>query len=225
MKTLVFSDTHLTDKFDPELFDYIAELVESADQVVINGDFWDGYLTTFDAFCNSQWNKLFPLLKNKHTVYIFGNHDKEEYMDERHTLFSDLVTLKHEFQSGDKKFVVEHGHLLAPSHDARFLFKNNKFVRPFYRVGMGIIDRNIIVRRIQHASDYYQGLGKLNSYITAVSQNFQKDTYYIFGHSHVHKMVSEFNVINTGVLQKKRRHYLLIDDSVFQLIPDKQEYE
>jgi len=55
MKTLIFADTHLTEKFDVKLFDYIAPLALKADQIIINGDFWDSYLTSFDQFMSSSW--------------------------------------------------------------------------------------------------------------------------------------------------------------------------
>ncbi len=225
MKILVFSDTHLTDKFDSELFDYIAELVESADQVVINGDFWDGYLTTFDAFCNSQWSNLFPLLKRKQTTYVFGNHDKQEFMDERYNLFSNIQTIKHVFSSGKKNIIIEHGHMIVPAYDARLFFRNNKLVRPFYRAGVHFIEKNDAIRKLQHQSEFDQGLIKLDKFVKEVQKNFVKNNYYIFGHTHVHKIVPEFNVINIGVLQKKRRHHLVIEDGEMQLFPENQQYE
>jgi predicted phosphodiesterase len=43
MKTIIFSDTHLTDQFDPELYKALENMIQEADQVIINGDFWDGY--------------------------------------------------------------------------------------------------------------------------------------------------------------------------------------
>lgn len=119
MKTLVLSDTHLTDEFDQMLCYYIADLVKSVDRVVINGDFWDGYVTTFDAFCKSEWKQLFPLLKEKHAIYIFGNHDKQEMTDDRVKLFSKEQTLKYDFTDGGKHFHIEHGNLIVPEIDDR----------------------------------------------------------------------------------------------------------
>ncbi|GIK83683.1 MAG: hypothetical protein BroJett025_03050 [Patescibacteria group bacterium] len=225
MKTLVFGDTHLTNRFDSELFDYIAKLVKSADQVIINGDFWDAYLTTFDKFCNSEWCNLFPLLKEKKTVYVFGNHDKQEYMDDRYLLFSDIQLLEHTFTSGNKKFKVQHGHLIAPAYDARFLFRNNVLVRPFYQFCVRMIEKNEFIRDMQHKSEFDLGIHKINFYIQNISKNFEKDQHYIFGHTHIHKQIPEYNIINIGVLQNKRRHYLLIEDGNIQLVPKKQQHE
>ena len=63
MKILVFSDTHLTDVFDAARFEAMAKMIDEVDQVIINGDFWDGYIIKFSEFIESGWNQLFPLLK------------------------------------------------------------------------------------------------------------------------------------------------------------------
>lgn len=109
MKILIFSDSHLSTEFDEKKFNYLSSIIKNADKVVINGDFWEGFATKFDDFINSPWKRLFPFLKTKHSVYIFGNHDKKEYSDDRVNLFSDLQTERYEFTSGDKECIVEHG--------------------------------------------------------------------------------------------------------------------
>lgn len=225
MKTLVFNDTHFSDKFDSELFDYIVKLVKSADQVVINGDFWDAYLTTFDAFVTSEWKRLFPLLKEKHTVYIFGNHDKKEFMDDRYSLFSDLQTMKYKLKSGKSTFVIEHGHLFAPTYDAQWLFKNNILVRPFYKLLIGFITKVTLARNIHRYFEYSDGYKKLEHFILEVSKQVTTNTYHIFGHAHIHLFVPENNVIVVGVMQKNRMHHLIIENGAFTLIPQEQQYE
>jgi predicted MPP superfamily phosphohydrolase len=88
MQTLIFSDTHLTKGFNRKKYEFLREIIEPVDRVIINGDFWDGYLTSFDKFVNSEWQKLFPLLKEKQTIYLYGNHDKTKWCDSRVNLFS-----------------------------------------------------------------------------------------------------------------------------------------
>jgi predicted phosphodiesterase len=109
-KTVVFSDTHLTQRFDQKQFDALYSLISSADQVIINGDFWDSYETTFDSFIKSPWNQLFPLLKSKHTIYLYGNHDPKKYCDDRVSLFSDIQADHYLFQN----LYLCHGHQFAP---------------------------------------------------------------------------------------------------------------
>jgi predicted MPP superfamily phosphohydrolase len=118
MKILVFSDTHLTHVFEEKKYVFLKKVIESADQVIINGDFWDGYLTSFDAFISSRWNNLFPLLKQKKAVYIFGNHDKACFSDKRTSFFSDIQTKKYSFVDG-MTFYFEHGNTLLPSIDEK----------------------------------------------------------------------------------------------------------
>ena len=89
MKYLVFSDTHLTPKFDHRKFSVLKEAIDQADRAVICGDFWEGFGNSFDDFVSSKWSEtLFPLLKKKKTVYLYGNHDKKEYANDRVSLFS-----------------------------------------------------------------------------------------------------------------------------------------
>jgi len=118
MKTLIFSDTHLAKSFDIQLFDYIAKQAKKADQIIINGDFWDSNLVNFDYFVNSQWSQLFPLLKNK-TIYIYGNHDPKDSMDERVKLFSKVQTSSYQLPVGDKTLMIEHGDRIAAEFDRR----------------------------------------------------------------------------------------------------------
>lgn len=213
MKTLVFSDTHLTDKFDPELFDYIAELVESADQVVINGDFWDGYLTTFDAFCNSQWNKLFPLLKKKQAVYIFGNHDQQEHMDERCNLFSDTQTMMLSFKSGKKNIVIEHGHRISPSENQLFPFLKPSLIRPFFAAATLFYESYLPLKRsfdfLYRNTTCVMHQKRITSYI---KKHRKKDTIYIVGHTHIFKFDNSINFISCALTEAGENSCVIIED-------------
>ncbi len=53
MKTLIFSDTHLTNKPDPKRMAFLKKIINEADRVIINGDFWDGVFISFDQFLSS----------------------------------------------------------------------------------------------------------------------------------------------------------------------------
>lgn len=213
MKTLVFSDSHLTHKFDPEWFDYIKKLIKSADQVVINGDFWDGYLTTFDRFCKSEWKKLFPLLKKKNAVYVLGNHDKAEFMDDRVNLFSNFQTLKHVFKSGGKNFVVQHGHLISPADDTRFIFRNPEFTRPIYQVFVYLKENfsffeKLVNTLFQNKKDAKQ-LAQIKKY---VAKKHKKNTFFIFGHSHIFDNDSKLQFVSCALKNKEQYSYVLITD-------------
>ena len=117
MRTLIISDTHLTHRFDERKYYFLEKLISSYDHVILNGDFWDGYTTTFDKFVNSKWSGLFPLLKAKNAIYLFGNHDQERYTDERVNLFSVEQKKSHTIEIGIDTYHIEHGHVLEPGID------------------------------------------------------------------------------------------------------------
>lgn len=117
VSTFVFSDTHFTCKVDRPRLDVLKQLIQQHDQVVINGDFIDGYLVTFDDYVRSGWSELFPLLAKK-TVYIYGNHDKKEYSGQRVRLFSHSQTTHQMIPVAGVEVRIEHGDRIAPSFDS-----------------------------------------------------------------------------------------------------------
>src|SRR4051812_43742823 len=105
---LVISDTHLGQVFQPAKFALLVRLINQADQVIINGDFWERYLCSWDEFISSPWRQLFPLLRDKKAVYLFGNHDLEELSDYRREKFSTVQAQSYELESGGRLFHLEH---------------------------------------------------------------------------------------------------------------------
>ena len=75
MRLIAFSDLHLTAEFNEAQANWIKEGIQAADQILIDGDFWDGYLLEYEDFIQSAWQVLFPLFKSKKTIYLRGNHD------------------------------------------------------------------------------------------------------------------------------------------------------
>lgn len=212
MKVLVFSDTHLTHRFNSELFDYIANLVSSADQVVINGDFWDAYLTTFDQFCNSKWKKLFPLLKEKNTVYIFGNHDKQKFVDERVSLFSDVQVDEYVLKSGDARFHIMHGHAIVPAYDNMAVFSNPDFIRWGYQALTKIVNRVPVINSLFHFFEHRKNLGQLEEMREYTQKSSSKGEFYLFGHCHIPELSIPERFICLGRLQEKYKSYCYIED-------------
>lgn len=214
MKILVFSDTHLTEVFDQDLYNYIAKLVKSVDLVIINGDFWDAYLTTFDQFVNSGWSKLFPLLRKKNTVYLFGNHDKKEFADDRIRLFAKKFGYKYHFRSGDKLFEVAHGDKLAPTYDQIPIFKNPNVVRVFYKSLKKAMTNHKTAKSFVTFMEYHRNLGQertLQKYAKKQKQN-NKRIFHIFGHTHLTKMDIDSRYINTGVFEKNKKGFVIIEN-------------
>ena len=110
MKTLVISDTHLDTTFDEKKYAFLRSIIERADRVILNGDFWEGITISFDDFIKSEWKSLFPLLKQKQTIYLYGNHDRKEYNDERVQLFSAAQGDSHILKEENTTYHIQHGH-------------------------------------------------------------------------------------------------------------------
>src|SRR5690606_17718607 len=100
MQTIIFSDTHLSSRVYRKKLRYLQAVIETADRVVILGDFWDGFLTDFDRFLRSGWRVLFPMLLERQAIYLYGNHDRSQWSDERVSLFSVEQGLSHTLSIG-----------------------------------------------------------------------------------------------------------------------------
>ncbi|MFQ5493175.1 MAG: metallophosphoesterase family protein [Candidatus Dojkabacteria bacterium] len=108
MKYLIFSDTHLTNRFNANTFDFLRSIIEKAERVIINGDFWDKHFVDYNQFVASKWKELFPLLKKKKAIYIVGNHDPADSIPKK-VVFADKVVRDYQFKSGGKTIRVMHG--------------------------------------------------------------------------------------------------------------------
>ncbi len=217
LKTLIFSDSHLTHKFDKEFFDYIANLIKGVDQVIINGDFWDAYLTSFRKFTRSKWQKLFPLLKQKHTVYVVGNHDKLKFMNKKYLLFSDQQVEYYEFRSGNREFYVTHGHLISPTYDNIFFFKNPIFVRFVYRFLLFLVYKIGLGYSFFKKAEFKKNTQQLKA-VKKFSVQRNKDQFFIFGHSHLPMLKVSDHFISLGPLQKDWLNYCIIEDGYITLV-------
>lgn len=217
MKILLFSDTHLTDIFDKKKFIFLKKIILSADKVIILGDFWDGYQTTFDKFINSNWKELFPVLKKKKTVYCYGNHDKKEYADKRLSLFSTIQTKQYRQKIGNRTFVFEHGDRLYQSLD----MKINS--RPIIRI------LTFIAHRILGNVFFKTGINPFKLIFKKESINIQKkieqerknNEFYCCGHIH-EAMVKKFYA-NPGYIDYGNGQYLIINNGKIKLM--KELYE
>ncbi len=213
VKTLIFSDTHLHKEFEEEKFLFLKKIISEADRVIIAGDFWEAKLMTFDEFVNSFWNQLFPLLKKKNTVYIYGNHDKKELSDKRVSLFSDIQTDQYKFTSCGKTFVVEHG---------------NRFFSKFYYlaftgIGKYILPSKFTIKWIHsklekfltrtYGKEFIQKrFRKFNNEIKMqMRKEFTNDEILICGHTHAAEIDLKHNFINTGIIRHGIAQYVVID--------------
>lgn len=171
--------------------------------MIINGDFWDGYRTTFDAFISSRWSKLFPLLKLKKTVYLFGNHDRKSFMDKRMKLFSDIQSEKFTLKINKKNFIFEHGNKISPLLDESPLMPH--FLNQITTRIAGSALKNISFLQFLHK--------RMNEMIkTKMEKKLKRNDILLCGHSHYPEIDFEHKFVNSGYIQNGQAHYLIIDE-------------
>lgn len=209
MNTLVISDTHLG-KYNKEKDQFLKNLVDKYDRIIINGDFWDSWGTTFKDFVNSEYKGLLDLLKSKETIYIYGNHDyRAEKQKELAGTFSNIQGMEYKLTVGGKKFHFEHGHRFFRKQKNPFLFSyyyiidKIPFLGPLvfrlinvgYKLSPGKIRHNKVgKRRNEH----------LKSFIS-------EEEYYVISHTHIPEIDQEARFLNTGCVVEDFFSYAVID--------------
>jgi predicted phosphodiesterase len=201
MNRLVISDTHLGRKFNKGKFDYLAKLFSSYDEIILNGDFWDYFSLTFDQFVNSRWSKLFPIMQNK-TIYIYGNHDQEEWCDDRIKLFSRKQTNMHTLMIRNNKFIFRHGHKI----DGFRTPDDNRFVKISRILRLGelalVLDRLLV------------GLNpNRNSKIETFAKDLNQDEYLFVGHKHIPSMDLSKRIMVGGWVLFGQSNYFVINSA------------
>jgi predicted phosphodiesterase len=207
MEILVISDTHLTTPFEEKKFKFLTNLILSSDRVIINGDFWDGYLTTFEKFIDSPWKNLFPLLKSKNTVYIFGNHDKSTFANKsKFKLFSDLQTNSYRLTINNISYLFEHGNRLLPFDDEKIIEPLTSPLR-----STKIID-TLEQKLIRRFGSRFQKLLRKNNKIIKLKalKELKNNEYYVCGHTHCAEIDHTNRFINSGLIKGGLGQYLLI---------------
>jgi len=214
MKLLVLSDLHLEQQADKAKLRALEKLLIQVDRVIINGDFWDRYLTTFDQFVKSDWAKLFPLLKQKHTVYLFGNHDPKQLTDKRINYFCTESGFDAEMKIGNRQYHFEHGHRLKPP--SWLLDSLAKF--SYALTGRHLTTQVLVWIQQQFISifgiNFYQQLHRGgNKNILSKWQKErknQKNLILVCGHTHSAILNRKLRYINTGLCRFGYLQFLII---------------
>ncbi|MEI6532960.1 MAG: metallophosphoesterase family protein [Candidatus Roizmanbacteria bacterium] len=221
MNILIISDLHLSRHFDSRKFNLLKKLIGSVDHVIINGDFWEGYEITFEEFLKTNWKQLFPLLKSKKTVYIYGNHDPEDMEDNRVELFSDIQTRAYTLKVGEKELVFEHGNRLCPLLDERFVwdFLPEKGQKIAHDLADSI--QHILTRCGEPVVKFF--FKRLNKrIIKKATHELKPNQILVCGHTHCSQFTPEDNFINTGFFNFGYAQYLIIEGE--KLIPKNERY-
>lgn len=212
MKTLVFSDTHLTKKFNQQKFGFLAQQIKKADQVIMLGDLWDGFFISFDDFINSNWRKLFPLMKKK-TIYLYGNHDPKVWSDKRVNEFCKKATVDYEFKVGKAIYYCVHGHELLKHVDGYIPFVRNKyfavFSSTFYNAGSWLLKESFWISALVQ-----------NKRLIKYQQKFLSEKVLVTGHTHVQQYIPG-SYLNPGVNSYGLLQCAWIDESGVKFVRER----
>lgn len=215
MKYLIFSDAHLTEKFNQKKFEFLKKIVASASKVIIAGDFYDQYFTNLDDFLNSEWQMLFKLLKEKKAVYIPGNHDLLNG-DGRECAFCDEISEEYQFESGGEKFIVRHGDKIAPGF-SRFERILPKSIRNFFTTFENRVEK-CLIKIFGWSSGFffiYRCLDLLKT--INYNQKNKNDNWLILGHIHLPYFNKNIKYVNIGFINHGLASYLVIEDGEVEL--------
>jgi predicted phosphodiesterase len=216
MKILIFSDTHLYNKFDVKQYRFLKKIISKADKVIINGDFWDSYRTNFDQFIKSKWRGLFPILKQKNTIYLYGNHDPVDKINDKWSLFADEFKQKHIIKINKKNIIIEHGNNQVYAIDERI-----NFLKHFRFIGLFIMKlEELGIKNIGYNfSDLWFYRKKQNINVQKFVNKHHKNDLMVCGH--IHKWYQSKNYINLGYISYGHASYVVIDNNNINLIKEK----
>lgn len=213
MKTIIFSDTHFGKEFDQKKYNALKQIIESGDRVIINGDFWDYHLCSWDEFLDSEWNKLFPLLKERKTQYTFGNHDPKRFIDEKAYVFCDHFDTEVVIDVGQTTLRIQHGNKIVPSIDEKMPLLLR--VRPlvllsyvFFNIGIKLFGKTLL----------RFGKRKNNKMKKWIEKNGNENEILICGHTHYAEFDLEQNYVNSGLIRLGYLEYVEVVDQELKLI-------
>jgi UDP-2,3-diacylglucosamine pyrophosphatase LpxH len=226
MKTLIISDLHLTKQFDKNKFDFLKKIVLDSDKVIIAGDFWDSFKCSYKKFIDSRWNELFPFLKEKDCVYLYGNHDPKNKSDDRLNRFSNIQKYSYSFKSGSRNFIVCHGNKL--SLDGQKKIKNKtisrswEFAKLIFLILYIILERLYLEKAIIYFSkgNFYK-LVKFQNKRMKFNSKRPESKFLICGHSHIPELDLENMYVNTGFINFGLAHYVIVEKGKIKLVRER----
>lgn len=215
MQTVIFSDTHLSNRIYRKKYEYLQSIIQPADRVIILGDFWDGFLTSFDKFVNSQWKRLFPLLLERQTLYVYGNHDRIQWSDSRVNIFSVEQASECRRQIGAHTLHLTHGHTVFTSLEDRIPAFNHSLP---LRVGASI---DILHKIVWGRRFLREDNNKNNPSRQWVTASLPQPDILVCGHSHYPEIDMEHRMINTGFIGSGYGNYVKITDEAIELVRER----
>jgi predicted phosphodiesterase len=217
MRTIVFSDTHLTDDFDQVQCDYIVKLVQSVDQVILNGDFWDGYLSKYEDFSRS-WQPLLSALASANTLYIPGNHDRLEWISGKASAFAKVHDREVRLQLGETCYRIQHGHKIAHEFDDRHLTLTHFFARLYWIVVW--LRKNWLLGGLLRLHEQFVSNVLEKQLLLYARKHAAQSECFIFGHTHLTTNLPEQHYLNPGISTNRVFRYISIDEQGYRIIED-----
>jgi len=225
VKTIVISDTHLDKKFDKRKFNFLKRTILSADKIIINGDFWDSWFVTIDDFLISKWQDIFPLLLDKDTFYIYGNHDPQQLVKNNWKYFATAAGEYYDYHDGGTSVHICHG-------DSFLLGKRGKIFE-IYAQFVAMTNNSLaakILSRFMHLVEYlgYKIFGKKfmtqnkiskkNNYLQKISRNPQSNEWLICGDTHHAELDNFFLHANSGCIHYGQGSFVQIENGQVSLV-------
>jgi predicted phosphodiesterase len=216
MNILIFSDTHLYLPFDQKKFVYLKKIISSSDWVIINGDFFDGYMIKFKDFISSPWNQLFPLLKSKKAVYLYGNHDKRIFSDRDVDRFSDIQVDRYKLKTKNKVFIFEHGQKIRATPDTSLTI-NWEFIHLAVKIGHYF--RHLMIKLFGKLFITLRFAYRNINCKRKINEIYQpKDNeIYIIGHNHYGEVDEKNHYAASGMILYGFAQYLTIENEKISL--------
>jgi predicted phosphodiesterase len=219
MKVVVIGDTHLSE-FNEAKYNFLVKIINSSDKVIINGDFWEKWFITFEEFLDSEWNKLFPLLLSKNAVYISGNHDPLDLLNDRVKRFCIEFSDSYDTEIDGIKYHFEHGHRILKNVEKSKIIK-------FYSDLTKTMPKSLL-RAIKYMEkviyslfpkmQYDNSIGRKNNEI--LKGNLKEGYINIFSDTHCPEVDLENNFANTGSIEYGHASYLVIEEGSIELKQD-----
>lgn len=216
MRLLIISDLHLSHRnFDQRRLNYICNLISKYDRVIINGDFWCAFTSTFDQFLNSKWAELFKILLKHRCVYIEGNHDLFNYADDRLKRFCVSYSSSYELVIG--------GIIAIILHDPRpkVLNKRNRsgiFLRRATGIERIPLYFGEILANTANLGLLRKNLGQqVNKRQKKIINRLKDNKLYIVSHTHYFEYDEGNNYVNTGCVGKRQASYVSIENGKVSL--------
>lgn len=226
MKILIFSDTHLDNRYDVSKYNFLKKIITASDRVIINGDFWDSWFTSFDGFIKSKWSLLFPLLLKKKAVYIYGDHDPQKRCDRRVSLFSVACGNYYNFKFKGINYHITHGKKILKDKRPKMLEMYCRMLDKVEDIAVGKL-----LHYLLHFLEYlgYKLMGvslmtasnmaKLNNQI--IKQSGKKGEWLICGDTHCAEIDRKNLFANSGCINYGHASYITIVNDQISL---HQEY-